>query len=369
MSGPRAFALAVAVVLGSALTSEPARADDPLLGKPRFFYDGFDYGSQSLFGPGFVFLNRGYDVFQLRPANRNPFRQNYALDGGNVLDNVAHPFAAIESRGWGRFAREELLPLSWTTESARWAPNYGLHLIGGGVTYRMLSEWFDHEGVPAPGAFSALTMYAAALVNESLENKRFVGPNTDCLADLYVFDLAGILFFSIDPVARFFSRSVIVADWSLQPVITVPSGALHNQGNYYGVKLPVPFYERLRLFGYMGFSTMGGLSYKVTPELSISAAGGGRITSLENSNQTTLENQVRARPSVAFFVDRNDSLLASLQVSDVADYFVHLNVYPNAIIHTKPGIGFFGVVSRDGHLMGGLSMTGTLGLGVGAGSP
>ncbi len=161
MIGARA-GCAVAVFCALGAVAPAARADDPLLGKPRFFYDGYDYGSQSLFGPAYVFVNRGYDVFQLRPANRNPFRQAYALDGGNVLDNVAHPFSAIESRGWSRFTREELLPLSWTTASARWAPNYGLHLIGGGVTYPMLSEWFDDRGVPAPGAFSALTMYAGA---------------------------------------------------------------------------------------------------------------------------------------------------------------------------------------------------------------
>lgn len=356
--------LAAAFVL-FAPTRAPAQE---LLPKPHHFYWGYDYGSQSLFGPSSVFLNRGYDVFQLRPRNRSMFNQAYGLDGRNVLRNVANPFPAIEDRGWGRFTREELLPLSWTTETARWAPNYGLHLIGGGVTYRALSEWFDAHDVPLPAAWSIATMYAAAFVNESLENKHFVGFNTDCLADLYVFDLAGILLFSIDPVAHFFSDTFIVSDWSLQPAIEVPSGALHNVGNYYSVKLPLPRYERLRLFGYMGFSTMGGVSVKVTPELSVSAAAGGRITSLENASTTTLENHVTARPSGALFLDKNDSLLASLQVSDVSDYFVHLNVYPNAIVHTNPGIGFFGVLARDGRFITGISVTGSLGLGVAAGN-
>jgi hypothetical protein len=360
---------ALASMLAALLLGEPspARAQE-LLPKPHYFYWGYDYGSQSLFGPAYVFINRGYDVFQLRPGNRFIFKQNYALNGKNVLRNVADPFPAIENRGWWTFAREELLPLSWTTETARWAPNYGLHLIGGGVTYRALTEWFDDRDMPLPAAWSIATLYAAAFVNESLENKQFVGFNTDCLADLYVFDLAGILLFSIDPVAHFFSNTVIVSDWSLQPVIALPSGAVHNQGNYYSLKFPLPRYERLRLFGYIGFSTLGGVSVKVTPELSVSAAAGGRITSLENSSTTTLENRITARPSAALFVDKNDSLLASLQVSDVADYFVHLNVYPNALFHTKPGIGFFGVVSREGKVMGGLSMTGTFGLGIGAGT-
>jgi hypothetical protein len=347
----------------------PAPAEDALLGKPRYFYFHYDYGSQSLFGPGSVFLNRGLDVFQLRPANRNPVTQAWGHDSGNVLRSMASPFSTIASRGWGRFVQQELLPLSFTTATARWAPNYGLHLIGGGATYRELAEWFDQNDVPLPAVWSAATMYAAAFVNESLENKRFVGPNTDCLADLYVFDLAGILLFSIDPVARFFSQTVRVSDWSLQPAFAIPSGALHNQGNYYAVKVPIPFTaDRLRWFGYMGFSTLGGLSVRVTPELSVSAAAGGRITSLENSNQTTLENMVTARPSAAVFLDKNDSLLASVQVSDVSDYFVHVNVYPNALFHSKPGLGAWTVVSRDAHWLAGLSFTGTLGFGVAAGT-
>lgn len=345
-----------------------ASAADDVLPEPRYFYYGYDYGSQSLFNPGYVFLNRGFDVMQLRPGNRNPFNQKWAVDGGNVIRNVANPFPAIKDRGWWRFTREELLPLSYTKESARWVPNYGLHLIGGGVTYRALTEWFEDQKIPLPALWSVLTMYASAFINESLENKHFVGFNTDCLADLYVFDLAGMLLFTINPVARFFSSNVIVADWSLQPAFAIPSGNLQNQGNYYSVKVPLPFYERLRLFGYMGFSTMGGLSMKITPELSISGAVGGRIASLENNNSTTLENNVTSRPSAALFIDKNDSLLASVQVSDVSDYAVQMNVYPNALFHTKPGVGFFGVVGRDAHWLAGLSFTGTLGFGIAAGT-
>ena len=340
-----------------------------MLGKTRYFYSGYDYGSQALFGPGSVFLNRGFDVFQLRPANRNPFRQDWGLDGGNVLQSMASPRKTIASRGTSTFVQQELLPLSYTGNTARWLPNYGLHLIGGGVTYRALAEWFDAHDVPAPAVWSIATMYAAAFVNESLENKHFVGPNTDAVADLYVFDLAGILLLSINPVARFFSRNVVVSDWSLQPAFVVPSGSLHNQGNYYAIRAPVPFTsERLRLFGYIGFSTMGGLSYRITPELSLSAAAGVRVASLENSSKTTIENVITTRPAAAIFIDRNESLLASMQVSDVADYFVHVNMYPNALFRSKPGIGLWTAMSREAHWLAGISFTGTLGFGVGVGT-
>lgn len=349
------------------------RADPPLVMAPapssssppelppkpkRYFYHGYDYGSESLFNPASVFLNRGFDVLQLRPQNRGIFRQTYGRDFKNVMRNVASPFKAIETEGWSKFARTELLPLSFTATSARWVPNYGLHLIGGGVTYTMLREWFADQGMPIPAAFSIATMYAAAFMNETLENSNIAdGVNTDCLADLYVFDLAGILLFSIPPVNAFFSKYVIVADWSLQPAITVPNGDLHNVGNYYGVKIPIPFYDRLRLFGYVGFSSMGGLSFKIDSQYSISAAGGGRVANFENSSATSVENVVKLKPTGALFIDRNNSLLGSLQVSDVKDYFIHLNVYPNGLFKIDPGIGFFTVLSRDGQWIAGLSVT------------
>jgi hypothetical protein len=335
--------------------------------KGHLFYHNYDYGSEATFNPGTVLLNRGFDVMQLRPEGRGLFRQTYGRDAANVLRNVASPFKAIAKDGWGKFARQELLPLSFTPTTARWVPNYGLHLIGGGVTYSMLREWYEGQHVPLPAAFSVATMYGAAFINETLENAGVDGVNTDALADLYVFDLAGMLLFSIPAVNTFFSKYVIVADWSLQPALAVPTGDLHNVGNYYSVKIPVPFYERLRLFGYVGFSSMAGLSYKLSAQTSVSGAVGSRVANFENASTTQVENVVKLKPSAAIFFDRNNSLLASLQVSDVKDYFVHLNVYPGALTQLSggasvfsglQGLGSFTVIARDGHWITGISLSG-----------
>jgi hypothetical protein len=347
------------------LIAAPALGDD----ETRYFYFGRDYGSEALYNPVWVLVNRGFDELQLRPQSRNPFQQNYLLDGRNVAKNVANPINAIEWEGWGRFTREELLPLSFTTATARWLPNYGLHLIGGGQTYAELREWYLAHDAPKVAAtiFSIATLYTAAFINESLENHGVVGYNTDCLADLYVFDTAGVILFSIEPARYFFSKYLIIDDWSLQPAFIYPRGDLHNQGNYYGVKLPIPFYERLRLFGYIGYSSMGGLSYKLDREYSISAAAGGRVAFFQNEATNSVFNVIGVKPSAAVFIDRNESLLASFQVSNVDDYFLHLNVYPNALIHTDPGLGFFAIVSQAGRAIVGLSFTSVLGLGIGAG--
>lgn len=369
---------AIAVAASAVVHPTPARADEPRepparadeVARPRYFYKGYDYGSQSLYNPLYLFVNRGFDVLQLRPHRRRIWDYDYVANGGNVLDNVRDPFGAIGYQGWGKFVKEEILPVGWTTQSARWAPNYGLHLIGGGQSFAMLQEWFDANDVPRPVGVvaSAATLMLAGFVNESLENDDVKGVNTDCLADLYVFDVAGMLLFSIEPVRMFFSRYVTFVDWSLQPSITAPRGDLHNVGSYYALKVPVPFVPRLRLFGYEGFSSLGGLSYKIGDEYSVSLAAGGKISRFENSAANVVLNTVAAKPAAALFVDRNDSLVASVAVADVPDYFVHVNVYPNSFLLPGLGVGLWSVIARDGRYQIGLSYTKALGLGVGGGT-
>ncbi|HEX7668887.1 MAG TPA: hypothetical protein VF395_04865, partial [Polyangiaceae bacterium] len=176
MPGPsaaRLYAIRVAALLtavctappawaqGTAPSAEPTSEAESVSGagaaddaEPRYFYFGREYGSQSLFGPASVFLNRGYDILQLRPGRRNIFSQRYATDGKVVLRNLANPFPAIANDGVGRFFRTEIFPLSFTPDTAFWVPNYSLHLIGGGMTFRALTEWFADQRAPVPWFWS-----------------------------------------------------------------------------------------------------------------------------------------------------------------------------------------------------------------------
>lgn len=359
---PRAWAQATPPAT-EATAETDGTATDPA--DQRYFYFGREYGSQSLFGPASVFLNRGYDILQLRPGRRNVFSQSYGKDGLVVLRNLANPFPAITNDGWGRFFRTEILPLSFTPDTAFWVPNYSLHLIGGGMTFRALTEWFASERVQVPWLWSGATLLASALVNETLENRGNSGFNTDAIADVYFFDIGGMILFSIDGVARFFSHDVIVADWSLQPAFTFPGGNLNNQGNNFAVKWPLPFYPRLSPFVHMGLGSLGGVSYRVAGEYSVSVAAGERSYRLTNVSLNALDNKVKFAPSAAVFIDRNDSLLASVQVSDIDEYLLQLNVYPNAFYQSRPGIGFFYIVGKSGQFVTGLSVTRTMEFGFG----
>lgn len=355
------------IAIAAAAAPSPARADDLPTVPERRFYKGYDYGSQSLYNPFYVLLNRGYDTIQLRPHNRSVYGQNLGANITNVVDNVGHPGRAIRIQGgFEKFARQELFPLSFTPSTARWVPNYSLHLLGGGQTYVQLREWFDAHDAPVPAAWSILTLYASAFVNEGIENRDVDGPNTDCIADLMVFDIAGVLLFSIEPVAKFFSSTMIIADWSLQPVITSTRGEIHNVGNYFALKFPLPFHPQLRIFAYGGYATEFGLSYKFG-EYSLSVSGGGRFTNFENAGTNAVVNTVNTVPAGGIFFDRNESLLVSMQVSNITDYFAHLNVYPNAFFRTDPGIGFFFALSKDTeHFVTGVSFTRSIGFGLGA---
>jgi hypothetical protein len=368
MKLPRSLAsiTGIAVFLGAtSARAEPSTAPSD---GPPYFYKGYDYGSQALESPLWVFLNRGFDVLQDQTGarGRDIFAQDYRVDAKNVGKNLVNPFPAIAARGWGRFLREEIFPLSYTQKSARWVPNYGLHLIGGGTTYVALSEWFQANHVPAPDVFSAGTLLASAFLNETLENKGVVGYNTDAIADFFFFDIGGIILFSFDWPKKLFSHYIIVADWSMQPAFTYPDFNLHNQGNYFSVKWPIPYFNDLRLFSTIGLGTLGGLSYKFDREYSVSAGVGNMATRLLPTSATNADNAVIFAKAAGIFLDRNESLLASLRVTDQEDYTVNFNLYPNAF--RTPNLGLWGVVDRNGHFVFGASFSHALGLGFGIGS-
>jgi hypothetical protein len=304
-------------------------------------------------------------VLQDGIGSRKVSSLQYRKNVGNVLDNLAHPISAISHTGWRRFLTEEIFPLSYKKNTLRWAPNYGLHLIGGGTTYTALREWFEDHGVPLPRLFSAVTLMASALVNEAIENKGVIGTNTDAIADIYFFDIGGIILFSFDWPNRLFSRHVIISDWSLQPGFTLPNGELHNVGNYFAAKWALPFYPRLRLFSWFGEATTGGLSFALDPEYSVSVAAGGAALHLVNRATNMVRNTVDFVPTAAVFLDRRESLLASLQITDKSDYFIQLNVYPHAFTARGPALGFWTVVDQRAHVAVGIALGRPLGIGGG----
>jgi len=180
-------------------------------------------------------------------------------------------------------------------------------------------------------------LLAAAFVNETLENKGVVGYNTDAIADFFFFDIGGIILFSFDAPSRFFSHQVVIADWSLQPSFTLPNGELHNVGNYFAAKWALPFYRRLSLFSWYGEASTLGLSFALNDDYSLSAAVGGAAIHITNTATHSVENVVSFVPTGAIFLDRHNSLLASLQITNVQIIFTNQPSLTNPPAHLTFG--------------------------------
>src|SRR5262249_44344326 len=109
----------------------------------------------------------------------------------------------------------------------------------------------------------------------------------------------------------------------------------------------------------------GGLSFRITDEYSLSASAGGAVVHLVNPSTKSVENAVEFTPTAAAFLDRNESLLASVQVTDMDDYFVSVNLYPPAVFRSGPSAGMWTVIDKRGHPAFGVSFSALLGAGLG----
>lgn len=332
------------------------------LSQQRYFYNDRNFGSEALYNPISLILNGSYDIIQLDGHDRHIFSLPYGIATSNVLRNLGSPFGPISRYGWRNFLGDQIFPIHLTRKDAAWWPNYQLHLIGGGMTYTAIREWYTVHNFPVPTAFSLTTMAAYHLLNEFVENAGYVGDNVDPIADIYVFDVGGVILFSFDGVNRFFSEDLNLADWSLQPSFTLSSVSLQNNGQYFSIKWKSPFSDRWHLFYYFGMNGLTGLSYKFPDHSAISFGAGLRAKNLVSVDSVIHKETINTIWNVGVFFDRENSLLASLFVSGLTDELVSLNVYPGLfnIGPVCPGVWF--KLRKDGYVLGGITTVWTPGV-------
>ncbi len=352
----RNFILILAISISSAISLQAQT-------NTAYYYHNLPYGSESVFNPLSVLLNRGFDVLQVRRNQRDIWNLDYEEDFLHIIHSLSHPARYIEEYGWSQFAKRELFPLDFSKYGARWAPNYTLHLIGGGYTYMALYEWFNANNVKFPALWSASTVLVSALINETIENKSVTRGNTDAIADFYFFDIGGILLFSLPSVNRFFSKYLHLRDWSFQPAFTYPDLSLHNHGQYFSIKINLPL-KNLSLFGYTGMGAMGGITYHVDKENDISVGFGAKSSRFVDADDGQHLHAVQFAKCGGFFWDRNGSLLTSLVINDIQDYFINFNIYPGISKRTK-NLGMWAVFSRKGVFTAGIIFRRQISFGVG----
>lgn len=332
-----------------------------------FYHRDRRYGVQELYHPGFVLVNGGYDILQLQGYSREIFDFNWRLNTRNVYYNLINPFPTIKEVGWGKFMTTEVFPFNFTPNGSQWIPNYFLHLLGGGMEYRMMTEWYRAHNVPVPKLFSVITMLSTHFLNEVIENKDIKGPNIDPIADWYIFNVAGILMFNSIRVSRFFSETLNMADWSHIPAVSFRDNTLQNSGQYFIYKWFIPRNPKWGLFMRWGMGTYAGVTYKVNPEHAITISAGPKSHIFKIIDESAKVSSTTLTWAAFLAWDKNNTPLMTLQVSGAEDYTVLLNIYPGVIRMGKFSPGIYGVVGRDGTGSFGISAKYSPGFGVGYG--
>ena len=315
-----------------------------------------EYGSESLYSPLWILVNSGMGILQI--SNRNNHLPDIAFEQGikNVSYNLSHPITAIEQYGWDNFLRQEVFPSSIKLKNAQYFPNYSLHMIGGGFTYRKFSDWYKIKGFRHPRLFAFSSLMTTHFLNEVVENNNYIGPNVDPVADFYIFNPLGVLIFSSDKVCRFFRNTLHMQDWSFLSGINLRHKSIYNVGQNFVIKIDIPKTEKFQIMYHWGCHGMLGLSYNRTKTQCFSVAGGLVAKDLINIQH---ENNVRELTTeliwtCGVFYDRNNSLLASLILSGTKGYKARLNVYPGMIKtkHFSPSL--FINLTQDNQVITGL---------------
>ncbi|MGE5432159.1 MAG: hypothetical protein ACM3QX_13845 [Syntrophomonadaceae bacterium] len=321
----------------------------------NYFYTGKDYGSEALFNPFTLFVNGGFDVTQLQSVSNRIAGHKYAQMTNNVVQNLfVHPFESIDKYGWKKFLTTEFLPLSYKVEELQWIPNYQQHLIGGGMLYSAMKEWYELHNVPVPWLMSSLTVMGQHFFNEVMETGPYEGYSVDEISDIYIFDLGGILLFSFDNVNEFFSKTLNLSDWSLQASVALPNGRV-NAGQYFSMKWKFPFSEDYSLFYRYGMGALFGISKKVDPEDNLSVGFGFKSKHLVDASNTIRQRTIETSWHAGVFYDRNNSLLASVVLSGVREYFCMIDIYPGIIKYRNFSPGIWSIIGRNGELTLGFS--------------
>ena len=344
--------------------SEASEDAGPADGGP-FFYRGLTYGSESNVGPLDVVLNKGFDLAQVGNRERRIFDYPYATS--HVTDALLHPVEAIDRiGGWWYFLRTQVLPLTFSPQYSKWVPNYFGHAITGGILSRRLGEWFQARGSPSPMVMGAAVTLASAVLNEAYEHPGTTRGSAGTVADLYIFDLGGVILFSHDGIARFFSRRLNATVWQSQAAIAVPSGELVNNGNQLIFKIPWGVIANTSLFFRTGLSGQLGLTLHRRDGLDASVAVGFEAGAM-HINNVTGEETVDFVLTAGAYVDRNGSLLVSAVASAVKDRWLTFNVYPGVLGLAGRSLGFWMVLPRSVKPRIGISSRMTLGAGLGLG--
>jgi hypothetical protein len=313
----------------------------PLQSQEKHFYfykPSQTRGSDAVFTPFTLLLNGSFDALRIGPGEvRDLSTYKWKNDFQNVWNNTTNQFASIRAFGWKEFRKQEIFNLSFDNNDIQFIPNIADHTIGYGMLYAKITEWYDAHGYPQPVVWGIGTSMVYQYVNEMMQNGGSLYTNVDCIADYDFFNVLGYALFSFDGVKRFFSETVQLNDWSLQPLYVPRNHHLENTGQEFVLRYRLPFAERYAPFVCWGVNTVAGVSYRFDKVNCLSLGLGQAVTEMSMNHR---DDFVSAAPvlhtAVGVFLDNDGSLLFSLIIRGGSSTNVQLNVYPGLV-------DFFGI--------------------------
>ncbi len=204
------------------------------------------------------------------------------------------------------------------------------------------------------------------LINEVVEHNRKQWLSFDAVADIYLFDIAGILLFNSERVQYFFSHKVIVRDWSPQASYVVSDNSIQNVGQYFSIKWNPTFKDQpFSLFWYMGLGALFGIGYNHN-DFGYSVGGGFKTKSVYIANGETNQEGIKVSPAFGIFIDKKNSLLGSLTYnsdkSSVENF--KLDIFPGTLPFKKIKVGFWISKSYNFSSYLGITVSNLPGLGI-----
>lgn len=356
---PNVRVIRVSLVLFIACAASSAQAGEQ---ERNYFLKDTAVGTEAGFNPFTVMLNSGFDILRNGSYQNQLHKIDYATGARNIFNNAISFNENIKlSGGWNEFIAHEVFPYKeFNLSHGHFVPNYFLHVLGEGMLYRKLGEWYRKHEYPYPRLLALGTIFAAQYLNESVENGGYVGANTDPIADLVFFNPLGWLLFSFDEVARFFSEDISLGFWPGQPSIDLSTFSLYNAGESYFFRGGFEAMGSFKFFAYIGAEGVGGLSWKFNETDSLSVAGGYRMIWLRQEGDEYHRRVTPVEPGnwlASVFWDRDDSLLASVKYGVGGDPTLRVNLYPGFVDMKPFHVGaFFWASEREG-LIGGVNFS------------
>lgn len=312
-------------------------------------------GSDAQFNPFSLFINGSYDILRNGGRPKNIWKLPYREGATNLWYNVRDPFSRIRAFGTQEFISQEIFNLKLNTNNAEFLPNFSDHVVGNGMEYAKLAEYLEYHQIPYPYLISALTTTAYQVMNEVIEsdrNPRYV--NVDMLADLYIYNTAGLILFSTEFGKQFFSKTLPTFSWNPQPIYEPFTGWLQNAGQNYLIRRGFSWSGDYSFVVFWGIYGMAGMSYRFYDDESFTLTFGQVVNKLKDKKVRGFrKTDPELDNALAFFYDKNSSLLFSTIITGPGLYNVQFNLYPGLFSfgNIAPGI-FLGVGEWDKFIIG-----------------